>query len=168
MSLKPFALCLLLMVSINMQLASAQVPEAPEAPAAPPAAKPPADSDASCDPKVAKCGKRGLVLEDAFKQIITENEINPSEGAKVQLTIQEFVVSPPHSWDMNNDGPGGDQNTKVFPVRTKFTIRRETPYSVETLAWDNNYACFTLIGDGDCSCNLLKATPVDLSVKDKP
>jgi len=144
---KFLALCLLLTASINM-----------EAPAA---------DDASCDPKVAKCGSRGLVLEDAFKEIISENELNPSEGVKASLTIQEFVVSPGHSWDLNADGPGGDPNTKVFPVRAKFTIRRESPYSVETLGWDNNYACFTLIGDQDCSCNLLKANPVDLGVTEK-
>jgi hypothetical protein len=124
--------------------------------------------DAACDPKVAKCGKRGLPLEDAFKQIISENEINPGDAAKVTLTIQEFTVSTPHKWDIDDDGPGGDGQTLVFPVHTKFTLSRETPYRVETFGWDNNYSCFTMLGDQDCSCNLIKATPFDLSVKDKP
>ena len=110
-----------------------------------------APTPGTVDPNTAMCGKRGCTLFQAFKDIISENELNPGDAAKVELTFQDFSVGTPHKWDLNADGPGGDANTNVFPVHAKFTIRRETQYNVDVHAWDNTYSCNSMIGDNDCS-----------------
>lgn len=95
-----------------------------------------------------------------FQDVIRRSWMVGSDGQPKEVTFQTFAVGSPFSYRPvdplsggSPDGPGGRMGTKVYPVRTTFTVRETYSTELQYVRRTRDFSCF-MTAQSYWTCNM--------------
>lgn len=96
-----------------------------------------------------------------FQQVIRKSWSSGSQGQPKEVTFQSFSVGSPYSYRPvdplsggSPDGAGGRLGTRVYPVRTTFTVRETYSNALEYSRRTRDFSCF-ITAQNYWTCNMV-------------
>lgn len=94
-----------------------------------------------------------------FQDVLRRSWSGGSNGQPKEVTFQSFFVGQPFAYRPGSmpygspDGPGGRIGTKVYPVRTTFTVRETYSTELQYAQRTRDFSCF-LTAQNYWTCNM--------------